>query len=573
MPPFLSKKARKKAALDLAFANDLESSGLFDEAEQRYLIVLQSDPREWRALHQLGSISLQRGYHVQALEYMAAAMKANPAAAEAKSNCGFILQKMDRREEALDYFSSSLVARPTYTAALLNRGVSLYQLGRLPQALENFDRALALEPRNVKALYNRANILHELRRFDESLAAFEQTIAITPDYAEAQLNEGLTRLLLGDFERGWQQYEWRWKTESQQHQRRDFAQPLWLGGEALVGKTILVHSEQGFGDTLQFVRYLPKLAALGAELVLEVKPSPHAILSGMNGVSRIVAQGEPLPHFDVHCPVMSLPLAFRTTLDTIPADVPYLKAPIDRLQKWGRLSSRQDFRVALAWAGSATHKQDQLRSIPLKELVPVIARAEGVEWISVQRELRAGDVELLNKLPNVRRHGEELEDFADTAAVLSYADLVITADTAVAHLAGALGQPVWVLVTGRIALGILRSGFSDRTSSAIGAVLSRAWRRPLRALFASHRSAAVNTVAHSVVHSASCHSLRRSAKVASLIGRSGSSAFRLSTAAVSMSLTGSCFSSDSALRPFQYGIRERGGTIYWAAWDCQESCV
>jgi tetratricopeptide (TPR) repeat protein len=446
MPPILSKKTREKAASDLAFANDLERSGLFDEAEQRYRIVLQSDPKQWRALHQLGSIFLGRGDHVQALEYMAAAMKANPASAEAKSNYGFILQKMDRHEEALDYFSSSLVARPTYAPALLNRGVSLYQLGRLQQALENFERALALEPRNVKALYNRASVLHELRRFDESLAAFEQTLALAPDYAEAQWNEGLTRLLLGDFERGWQQYEWRWKTESQRHQRRDFAQPLWLGGEALAGKIILVHAEQGFGDTLQFVRYLPKLAALGAEVMLEVKPSLRAILSGMNGVARVIVQGEPLPHFDVHCPMMSLPLAFRTTLDTIPADVPYLKAPPDRLQKWGHLSSRQGFRVALAWAGSATHKQDQLRSIPLKELVPLIAGPDGVEWLSVQRELRAGDAELLNKLPNVRSPGEELEDFADTAAVLSHADLVITVDTAVAHLAGALGRPVWLLV-------------------------------------------------------------------------------------------------------------------------------
>ncbi|AMN43366.1 tetratricopeptide repeat protein [Rhodoplanes sp. Z2-YC6860] len=446
MPPSLSKKAREKAASDLAFASELERSGLFDEAEQRYRAVLQSDPRQWQALHQLGSIFLERGDHVQALEYMAAAMKANPASAEAKSNYGFILQKMERHEEALDYFSRSLVVRPTYAPALLNRGVSLHQLGRLQQALDNFERVLALEPRNVKALYNRANILHELRRFDESLATFQQTLALAPNYAEAQLNEALTRLLLGDFERGWRQYEWRWKAESQRHQRRDFAQPLWLGGEALAGKTILVHAEQGFGDAFQFVRYLPRLAALGAEVILEVKPGLRAILSGMNGVARVVEQGEPHPHFDVHCPIMSLPLAFRTTLDTIPADVPYLKAPPDRLQKWSHLSSRQGFRVALAWAGSATHKQDQLRSIPLKELVPLIAGADGVEWLSVQRELRAGDAELLNELPKVRSLGGELEDFADTAAVLSQADLVITVDTAVAHLAGALGRPVWLLV-------------------------------------------------------------------------------------------------------------------------------
>jgi len=446
MPPLLSKKARQRADSDLAFASNLEKSGLLDEAERRYLDVLQSDPKEWRALHQLGSIYLRRGDNVLALSYMAAAMKANPASAEAKSNYGFILQKMGRHEEALDYFGDALVARPNYTPALLNRGVSLHELGRLPQALANVDRLLALEPHNAQALYNRANILHQLRRYEESLAVFAQTLALAPDYADAQWNEGLTRLLLGDFERGWQQYEWRWKTESQKHLRRDFAQPLWLGGEALAGKTILIHAEQGFGDTLQMARYLPRLAALGAAVVLEVKPALQALLSGMACVARIVVRGEPLPHFDVHCPVMSLPLAFKTSLDTIPADVPYLKAPADRGQKWDHLSSGQGFRVAIAWAGSATHKQDQLRSIPFRELVSLIDGAEGVEWFSVQHELRAGDAELLDKMPNVRRFDGALADFADTAAILSHADLVITVDTAIAHLAGALGRPAWALV-------------------------------------------------------------------------------------------------------------------------------
>jgi Tfp pilus assembly protein PilF len=373
-------------------------------------------------------------------------MKANPGSAEAKSNYGFILQKLGRHQEALDYFSDALVARPNYTPAMLNRGVSLYELGRLPQALANVDRLLALEPHNAQALYNRANILHQLRRYDESLAVFGQTLAFAPDYADAHWNEGLTRLLLGDFERGWEQYEWRWKTESQQHLRRDFAQPLWLGGDALAGKTILIHAEQGFGDTLQMARYLPKLATLGAAVVLEVKPALQALLSDMACVARIVAPGEPLPHFDVHCPVMSLPLSFKTTLDTIPADVPYLKVPADRLQKWRHLSSQKRFRVALAWAGSATHKHDQLRSIPLRDLVSLIDGAEGVDWFSVQHELRAGDAELLDKMPKVRRFDEGLADFADTAAILSRVDLVITVDTAIAHLAGALGRQVWVLV-------------------------------------------------------------------------------------------------------------------------------
>ena len=331
--------------------------------------ILKTQPKEWRALHQLADICLSRGELSQALNFMAAAMNANPGSAEIKSNYGFILQKEERHEEALIYFNRALVAQQGYVPALLNRGTSLHHLNRSVEALTSFDRVLAIDPRNVKALYNRANILHELRRFDECLATFEKTLAYAPDYAEAHWNEGLTRLLLGDFERGWKKYEWRWKTESQQHMRRDFVQPLWLGAEPLAGKTILVHSEQGFGDALQFVRYIPRLAAEDARVVLEVKPGLRPLLSQMKGCSSVIARGEPLPHFDVHCPIMSLPLAFNSSLDTIPTEVPYLDVPVARLQRWReRLVPERRLRVAIAWAGSATHKQDHLRSVPITKL-------------------------------------------------------------------------------------------------------------------------------------------------------------------------------------------------------------
>ena len=447
MPSPTSKRARGQLSSDISFASELERRGLIDEAEQRFLSILKMHPKEWRALHQIGAICLTRGDLAKALEYMGAAMRANPASAEAKSNYGFILQKLNRHQEALDHFKQALVARPTHISALLNRGTSHYHLGRLDEALASFERALALEPQNVKALYNRANILHDLHRFDESLAVFAETLTHAPDFADAQWNEGLTRLLLGDFDQGWKQYEWRWMTESQQHLRRDFTQPLWLGAEPLAGKTILVHAEQGFGDTLQFARYLPRLILLGAEVVFEVQPSLLSLLSPMDGGHRAVARGEPLPHFDTHCPVMSLPLAFRTSLATIPAEIPYLKAPNDRLEKWReRLPRKKRLRVTIAWAGSATHKQDHLRSIPLTALAPLLVAADSIEWISVQRDIRPGDSEFLARQPNLRQIGAELTDFADTAAVLELSDLVITVDTAVAHLAGALGRPVWILL-------------------------------------------------------------------------------------------------------------------------------
>ena len=431
---------------DLSFAFELERQGLFDAAEQQFLSVLKTRPKEWRALHQLGTIYLSRGDYAQALKFVGAAMKAKPSSAEIKSNYGFILQQLDRHEEALTYFNRAVAASPSYVSALLNRGTSLHHLGRLTEALTTFDRVLALEPHNVKALYNRANVLHEQRRFDAALASFAKTLSLKPDYADAHLNESLTRLLLGDFAQGWAKYEWRWQTESQKHAKRDFAQPLWLGAEPIIGATILVHAEQGFGDTLQFVRHLPQLAAQGAEVVLEVPPALHALLVGVQGAARVIARGEPLPRFDLHCPIMSLPLACKISLQTIPANVPYLGVPLDRLQSWReRLPEKSGLRIAFAWAGSATHRQDQLRSIPLAKLQPLLDVGE-IEWLSVQRDLRSGDREILEAHHNVRQLGAELADFADTAAVLSLADLVITVDTAAAHLAGALGRRTWVLL-------------------------------------------------------------------------------------------------------------------------------
>ena len=435
------------ANAEILFAAELQRQGRLDEAEWRYRDILKARPKDWRALHLLAEIHLARRNYAGALEFMAAAMRVNPPSAETDCNYGFILQKLDRHDEALNYFNRALRAAPHHVSALLNRGTSLFALNKLADALPNFDSVLALDPDNVNALYNRANILSELRRFDEALAAFAATLARDPAHANAHWNEALARLLIGDFHNGWAKYEWRWETDSQKPHRRRFAQPLWLGSEPPAGKTVLVHAEQGFGDTLQFVRYIPRLAALGATTILEAQAGLLPLLSKLSGCAQVIARGIPLPPFDLHCPIMSLPLALRTSLHTIPADVPYLATPRDRLEKWReRLPRSGKARIALAWAGSATHSRDAARSIPLARLQPLFADNDAIEWLSVQRELRDGDGEILNSWSRVRHLGPELADFADTAAVLALSDLVIAVDTAVAHLAGALGRPVWVLL-------------------------------------------------------------------------------------------------------------------------------
>jgi tetratricopeptide (TPR) repeat protein len=445
MPKLIrKKKGDRSPSPALAAAFELHRQGRLDEAEAGYRQVLKDDPANWQGLHQLGEIHLARGQYVEALQLIGAAMKANPASPEAASNYGFVLRHLKRDGEAIAYFDRALILRPGYVPALLTRGASLHRLGRREEALKSLDRAIELDPKNVKAHYNRANVLHELKRFDEALKSFAQSLALHPEYADANFNEGMTRLLIGDFSAGWEKYEWRWQAKLQAL-ARDFSQPLWLGEEPVSGKTILVHAEQGYGDTIQFVRYVPMLAQRGAKIVLEMQPPLKPLLASIEG-AKAVARGEALPSFDLHCPILSLPLAFKTELASIPADIPYLEAPRDRIETWKRRLPRQGkLTVAIAWSGSATHEQDHVRSIAIEKLAPLFAIPD-IQWISIQRDLRPGDAEFLADHPGIAHVGAELADFADTAAVLSQADLTISVDTSAVHLAGALGRPVWVLL-------------------------------------------------------------------------------------------------------------------------------
>ncbi len=445
--PMHKLKPREKAPSvsgELLSAFELQRKGRLDEAEQLFEQILKVEPANWQALHQLGALRLGRGRHVEALKFIGAAMKANPASAEAASNYGFVLHELNRDEEAIEYFNRALMIRPGHVPALITRGTSLHRLNRHQEALANFDRVLEIDKKNFKAHYNRANVLHELRRFDESLASFAKALALAPDDPDAHFNESLTRLLIGDFREDWKKYEWRWQ-KKQQHMQRGFTQPLWLGDAPVAGKTILIHAEQGFGDTLQFVRYVPLLVQMGAKVVLEVQPTLTALLSSIEGVT-VTTRGEPLPAFDLHCPILSLPLAFKSELATIPAHVPYIESPRDRMWNWqARFPQGKRLYVAIAWSGSPTHRHDHLRSIALAELAPLFSIGD-IQWISIQRDLRPGDSEFLTGNSDIIHIGAELADFADTAAVIELFDLIISVDTSVVHLAGAMGRPAWMLL-------------------------------------------------------------------------------------------------------------------------------
>jgi hypothetical protein len=255
----------------------------------------------------------------------------------------------------------------------------------------------------------------------------------------------MSLLTLGDYRRGFAEYEWRWRRTGMAP-RKSFRRPPWLGEIPIAGKTILLHAEQGLGDTVQFVRYAPLLARAGAKVVLEVQPELKTLLAGVEGVSTILGLGDPLPPFDLHCPLASLPLAFKTELATVPAAIPYLRAPEPYLEKWRpRLEALPAPRVALAWSGRGAHPNDRNRSLALDALAPLLS-VPGLSFVSVQHAPRPADAERLAREPRLTHLGDALSDFADTAAVLALVDLVVCVDTSVAHVAGALGRPAFVLV-------------------------------------------------------------------------------------------------------------------------------
>ena len=431
-------------AVRIGEAIALHQQGRFAEAEPIYLAVLELDTEQVDALQLIGALEAQRKNHQSAIDYLDRALTIKPDYAEAYNNRGTALQELKRLEEALASYDQALRIKPDYAAAYYNRGNALKELKRLEEALASYDQALRIKPDYAEAYSNRGNALQELKRLDEALANYDQALRIKPNYAEAHWNESLCRLLKGEFEAGWQKYEWRWLRRDRTELPRSYPQPLWLGKEDLAGKTVLLYGEQGFGDTLQFSRYVRHVAALGAEIVLEVPGALLPLFSELEGKPTLVTKRSSLPAFDFHCPLMSLPLAFKTGLADIDG-APHLRVPEDRLTAWKtRISAAGTPRVGLVWSGSAVHKNDSNRSISLGEFKHLLVN--GPAFFCLQKEIRESDQIALKSLPMVRTFASDLTDFADTAALVSLMDVVITVDTSVAHLAGALGKKVWILL-------------------------------------------------------------------------------------------------------------------------------
>jgi tetratricopeptide (TPR) repeat protein len=460
--------------------NALLALGRFGEALVSYALALELRPDFPQVLCSRGVALHALERFDEALANYDRALSLAPDYADAHSNRGVTLHALKRFDEALANYDRALALQPRHADAWLNRSATLQEQKRFDEALDCCDRALAVRANDAKAHFDRGNALHALRRFEEAEASFNRAVALQPDHykalincgvslhqqkrfseellryeraaarlpdrPDAHYNESLCRLLTGDFERGWPKHEWRWQTAQMEGERRSFAQPLWLGSPDIAGKTILLHAEQGFGDTIQFCRYAPLVAARRARVILEVQEPLRELASTLPPVVEVVSRGDALPEFDVHCPLLSLPLALSTRLATVPAETPYLQADAQAATAWDtRLGASDRCRVGLAWSGRPTHKNDRNRSIPLQSLLPLL---EGIDatFVSLQREVRSADMDVLQGRADVLYFGDELNDFADTAALIANLDLIVSVDTSIAHLAGALAKPVWVLL-------------------------------------------------------------------------------------------------------------------------------
>ncbi|HWA56942.1 MAG TPA: tetratricopeptide repeat protein [Gemmatimonadales bacterium] len=439
---------RRAVALDPAYTTGycnlgaaLWQAGEYREAADVLQAALALDPNRPEAHNHMGNVCKSLGYLNQALSAYRQALALKPDFAVAHFNLGVLLGELDQPAEALTEYKAALGFAPEFADAHSNLGATLMRLDRPAEAITAYRRALELKPDFAGAWYNLGNALSEECRPREAVAAFDRAIAIEPDYAMAHWNRGLAHLTAGDYAKGWEGYEWRWRVADLKLTERSFPFPRWKG-EPLAGKTILIHSEQGLGDTLMFARYIPLVMARGGRVVLECQAPLTRLLEAMPSVAQVVAQGDPLPQADYHAPLLSLPALFGTRLGSIPDELPYLPS-----WTWSNrvpvLPDGKGLKVGIVWGGAA--KPTRKRSIPLTQLEPLFG-LPGITWYSLQMGEHAAQ---LMDLPETRRPhnlGPQIRDFFDTAALVGQLDLVISIDTSVAHLAGGLGANLWVMV-------------------------------------------------------------------------------------------------------------------------------
>jgi tetratricopeptide (TPR) repeat protein len=443
----------------------LNRLGKAADAVGAYRQALQWQPENASTRYNLGLSLNALGRHDEAIVQFQEALRVQQQFPEAWTDLGNALAQKESLAESVDCFERALRIRPEYSEAHYNLGVVLVKQGRAEEAMAHYRQAFAAKPDYADAHFNLGNTLHGLGRMEEALAEFLEALRLRPNHPETNLSCALVWLALGDFKRGWPAYDWREKQPDAI--RRTFAQPRW-DGSPLQGRTILLHAELGLGDTLQFIRFVPLVKERGAKVILECQAALCHLLKDIAGTDHLIARNSPSPRVDMRAPLLSLPALLHITLSTLPAKIPYLHADSALVAHWnsaigearraGSLTDRSsqlsplahasgssDFLVGIAWQGNPQYGHDRQRSIPLKEVVP-LAQVPGIRLVSLQKGTGADQLQVADFQIEILRPtlDENCGAFMDTAALMRSLDVVVTSDTAIAHLAGALGVPVWV---------------------------------------------------------------------------------------------------------------------------------
>jgi tetratricopeptide (TPR) repeat protein len=423
----------------------LKDQGKLEEAVACCRRALQLKPEFAEAHNNLGLVLVDQGKLDEAAACYRRALELKPDSAEAHSNLGNVLREQGKLDEAMACYHRALELKPDSAEAHNNLGLVLMDQGKLDEAVACCQRALELKPDYAEAHNSVGNILTDQGKLDEAVACCQSALELKPELAAAHWNRSLLRLLSGNFADGWPEYEWRWRMKD--WRPRCFPQMSW-DGQPLPGKSILLHAEQGLGDTIQFIRYAALVGQCGARVVVECQKPLVRLLAACPGIDQLLAAGEELPGFDVHAPLMSLPLLCKTTLENIPASIPYVFAAPALVAQWReRLDKIDGLKVGICWQGNPQYRGDRYRSIPLRHFAD-LARLPGICLISLQKGAGREQLAAVRDDFPVVDWADELDEaagpFMDTAAIIQNLDLVITSDTVIAHLAGAMGVPVWV---------------------------------------------------------------------------------------------------------------------------------
>lgn len=427
------------------YGNILFEQSKLNEAMKCYLLVLSIQPNHIYALNNLGNVYKIFENYEEAILCYQRILALQPSFPLALNNLGLTLTAVGNFEQAMDCFQKALSLQPNYTEVLNNIGVILRLEGKFEASCLWYRQALTLRPDYEEAWNNLGNALKDKGDLDGAIEAYECALRLS-NTAEKRHNLAMAHLTKGNFDLGWHLYEARWQTKQLAFTLRNFSQPMWQGDDGH-GRVLMIHAEQGLGDSLQFCRYVSLAADLGFRIVLEVQPALSKLMHSLRGVESVVPRGEMLPDFDVHCPMLSMPFLFQTRLETIPATVPYLSPDERARDKWRQhfVDASEELKVGIVWSGNPRLHSldsaaiDRRRSIPF-ELLEVLFNIPHVKFFSLQKGASRVDAH-----PQLIDYMDQCDDFLDTAALIENLDLVISVDTSVAHLAGAMGKPVWLL--------------------------------------------------------------------------------------------------------------------------------